>query len=124
MRDRIEADEHVRYVDVSIPGGSSITGRKTLTYHTYDPDLHEGDRVLICAGVLEGHIGTIVDDDCVAAPTLWHRDQPIYSYRCERAPEPTVAEVVLRWSDGDEMSYPATFPRTITTGGVKIVIRP
>lgn len=100
MRDRIEADEHVRYVDVSVPGGCSATGRTLLTYHTYDPDLHEGDRVLICAGVLAGEVGTIIDDDCVPPPSI--HGNPIYSYRCEAAPEPTIVSIETRvqFSDG------------------------
>jgi hypothetical protein len=116
IRDRIEADEHVRYVDVDVPGGCSITGRKLLTYHTYD-ELSEGDEVRICAGVLAGHTGTVV---CVNVdpPNI---GAPIYSYRCEAAP-PRVESVVLRWSDGDEMVYPVGVLRTIHTGGVRVVI--
>lgn len=105
MQDRIEADEHVRYVDVDVAGGYASTGRNLLTYD----ELSEGDTVRICAGVLEGCEGEVVTVD-VGPPEVLPRimprkdgkGEPIYSYRCEKLRQPVVvaAEIVRTWSDG------------------------
>lgn len=101
MRERIEADEHVRYVSVDVPGFRHAGGPFAflLTYHTYD-DLSEGDKVRICGGLARDHVGTVVDAS--VDPPVNRAGRTIYSYRCEAAPAPRVVavETVRTWSDG------------------------
>ena len=90
MRERLEATDHVRYLEVKVDGHG-----QPLTYHTYDWSLDEGDPIEVCGGQLQGCKGYVraVEN----APPMNYCSQPIYTYRVKRdEPRP----VAILMSDG------------------------
>jgi hypothetical protein len=116
MLDRIEPHQHVRYVEVKLPGR-----RQRLTYHTHDLDIQEGDNVDVCSGLLEGYTGYVTAVD-VGPPVRALSGRPLYTYRVEKVREPSVEHVILVMADDSRLSLPVDQLRSVTTGGVRVSV--